>query len=64
MKKIKIMIGIILCSIFFFFLILYLNLFIIGYTFLKFAHFIIRQFWFYLLPIGLLLIILGLRKDE
>ena len=61
MKKIKIMIGIILCSIF---LILYLNLFIIGYTFLKFAHFIIRQFWFYLLPIGLLLIILGLRKDE
>ncbi len=62
MKKLKIFLGIILCSLFFFFLILYLNLFIMGYTFLKFGNFIIRQFWFWFLPIGIFLIYLGLKK--
>ena len=64
MKRLKILIGIVLCSLFLFFLILYLNLFLMGYTFLKFGNFIIRQFWFYFFPLGIFLIYDGLRKGQ
>lgn len=67
MKLIYIIVGIILCSISLFFLLLYLNLFTLGYTFLNFVKFISRKFWFWLLPTGILFIYIGLErkiKDE
>ena len=67
MKIIYLILGIITLSIFFFFLIIYLNLFIIGYSFKEFVYFIIRSGLIWLLLIGLLFIYKGIErilKDE
>lgn len=64
MKLIWIVLGIILCSITLFFLIIYLNLFTLGYTFVNFGKFIIRKIWFWFLPIGILLIYKGLKGKK
>lgn len=52
--------GCILISIGLFLIIIYLNLFVYGYTFLKFAYFIIRKGIILFIIIGLFLI----RKGE
>jgi hypothetical protein len=57
---IKNLLGCILISIGLFLIIIYLNLFVYGYTFLKFAYFIIRKGIILFIIIGLFLI----RKGE
>ncbi len=64
MNLIYLIIGIIFCSISLFFLIIYLNLFTLGYTFLNFVKFIIRSSWFYLFPLGIILIYKSLERKE
>ncbi len=64
MNLIYIIIGIILCSLFGFFVIIYLNLLTMGYTILKFGNFIIRRIWFWFLPIGIFLIYKGLERKR
>lgn len=54
------LLGCILISIGIFLIIIYLNLFVYGYTFLKFAYFIIRKGIILFIIIGLFLI----RKGE
>ena len=54
------LLGCILISIGLFLILIYLNLFVYGYTFLKFAYFIIRKGIILFLIIGLFLI----RKGE
>ena len=54
------LLGCILISIGLFLIIIYLNLFVYGYTFLKFAYFIIRKGIILFIIIGLYLI----RKGE
>lgn len=46
-----------------FFIILYLNLFTIGYSFLEFVYFIIRSIYCDLFFIGLILIYFSLERD-
>ena len=58
---------IICCSIALFLIIIYLNLLVIGYTFLEFVYFIISRGIFILFLVGLFLIYKGLEriiKDE
>ena len=50
------LIGIVLSSIGLFFIFLYLNLFVIGYSFFEFVYFIIRSIYCDLFFIGLFLI--------
>lgn len=57
---IKNLLGCILISIGLFLIIIYLNLFVYGYTFLKFVYFIIRKGIILFIIIGLFLI----RKGE
>lgn len=59
-----IILGILLCSIGLFFIIIYLNLFTFGYSFLEFVNFIIRIPYFYSLPLGVLSIIYGLERKK
>ena len=59
-----IILGILLCSIGLFFIIIYLNLFTFGYSFLEFVNFIIRVPYFYSLPLGVLSIIYGLERKK
>ena len=59
-----ILIGIMFCSFGLFFLIIYLNLFTFGYSFLEFVNFIIRIPYFYLLPIGIILIGYSLERKK
>ena len=62
MRIFYLIIGSILLSISLFFIIIYLNLFIIGYTILEFVYFIIRSGIIWLILIGLLLIYKGLEE--
>ena len=54
--------GIFLASIGLFFIFLYLNLLVIGYSFLEFVYFIIRSIYCDLFFIGLFLILIRLRR--
>lgn len=54
--------GILCCSISLFFLIIYLNLFTIGYTFQDYVYFIIRRGECNLLWVGIFLLFLLFRK--
>ena len=63
-KIITFIIGFILSSISLTFIILYLNIINLGYTFLDFLNFIIRKWELYLFFIGIILMIIGLRKDK
>ena len=62
MRIFYLIIGSILLSISLFFIIIYLNLFIIGYTILEFVYFIIRSGIIWLILIGLLLIYKGFEE--
>lgn len=59
---IKNLLGCILISIGLFLIIIYLNLFVYGYTFLKFAYFIIRKGIILFIIIGLFLIRMGEKR--
>lgn len=56
--------GIIFTSIGFFYIILYLNLFTMGYSFLNYVNFIIRRFECLLFIIGVLIIIYCLEREK
>lgn len=63
MKKIIILgIGILFLAISTFFMILYLNVFTFGYSFLDYVHFINRKIECLLFYIGFILIVVGLKK--
>jgi len=57
-------IGFIFTTLGLFFIILYLNLFVIGYSFFEFVYFIIRSIYCDLFFIGLLLIYLSLGRKK
>ena len=56
--------AILFCSIGLFFNVLYLNLFTIGYTFLEYVYFIIRRVECNCFFIGLLLLLLKIKKGH
>ncbi len=64
LRIISFIIGFILSSISLTFIILYLNIISLGYSFLNFLSFIIRKWELYLLFIGIILMILAFRKDK
>jgi len=55
-------IGFIISVLGLFFIILYLNLLVIGYSFLDFVYFIIRNIYCDLFFIGIILIIISLER--
>ena len=57
-------VGFILAIIGLFFIILYLNLFVIGYTFLEFVYFIIRSIYCDVFFLGLFLIFWSLKRRK
>ncbi len=57
-------IGYILSVIGLFFILLYLNLLVIGYSFFEFVYFIIRSIYCDLFFMGIILIILSLRRPK
>ena len=56
--------GILLTSLGLFFIFMYLNLLVIGYSFLEFVYFIIRSIYCDLFFIGIFLIIMSLRRKK
>ena len=63
MKKIILLgLGILFLSISLFFMILYLNLFTLGYSFFDYVYFINSRIECLIFYIGILLIIIGLKK--
>ena len=63
MKKIILLgIGILFLAISFFFMILYLNLFTLGYSFFDYVHFINSRIECLVFYIGIILVIVGLKK--
>ncbi len=56
--------GILLTSFGLFFIFMYLNLLVIGYSFLEFVYFIIRSIYCDLFFIGIFLIIMSLRRKK
>ena len=65
MKKIILLgIGILFLSISIFFMILYLNLFTLGYSFLEYVHFINSRIECLLFYTGVILIIIDLKKER
>lgn len=64
MKVINILLGSFLISIGLFLVIIYLNLFTIGYTFFKFVYFIIRNGIILFFISGIFLIYKGIRRKK
>lgn len=62
MKLFFLIIGCILISLFFFLVLIYFNLFTLGYTFLEFVYFIISSGIIWLLVIGLIFIYKGMER--
>ena len=63
MKKIILLgIGILFLAISLFFMILYLNLFTLGYSFFDYVHFINSRIECLIFYIGIVLVIVGLKK--
>ena len=62
MNYFKMVIGSILVSIGLFFLIIYLNLFAMGYTFWKFVYFIIRNGILFIILLGIFIIKKGIGR--
>ena len=61
-RVIPLILGIILCSTSIFFIIIYLNLFTMGYSFLEFVKFINTRVECLLLYVGIILIIYSLER--
>ena len=62
MKLFFLIIVCILISLFFFLVLIYFNLFTLGYTFLEFVYFIISSGIIWLLVIGLIFIYKGMER--
>ena len=62
LRIVILLIGYILSVIGLFFIFLYLNLLAIGYSFFEFVYFIIRSIYCDLFFVGVILIILSLRR--
>ena len=62
MNYLLLLLGIILSIIGLFFIIIYLNLFVIGYNFLEYVYFISRSIYSDLFFVGILLIILFFKR--
>ena len=62
MKILYLILGIITISISFFLIIIYLNLFTIGYTFIEFVYFIIRSGIMWLLILGVFFLYKGIGR--
>jgi len=56
------LLGVILCSLGFMFMILYLNLLTMGYSFLEFVNFIIRRKECWLVVVGIILILISFER--
>ena len=56
--------GVIFCIIGLFFILLYLNLLIIGYSFFEFVQYIFRSIYSNIFFIGIVLIILSLERKK
>lgn len=54
--------GILLAGLGLFFIIMYLNLLKMGYSFLEFGKFISRSFECYFLIIGIIMIVIGIER--
>lgn len=63
-KIITFIIGFVLSSLSLTFLLLYLNILNLGYSFIEFVNFIIRKWELYLFFVGIILMVLSLRKDK
>ncbi len=57
-------VGVYLISISILFMIIYLNLFIMGYTFINYVYFIIRRVEVLSIIPGIILVTLSFRKDK
>ena len=64
LKFFMFIIGFTLSSLSLTFLFLYLNILNIGYSFIEFINFIIRKWELYLFFIGIILMIISLRKGK
>ena len=62
MKILYLILGIITISISFFLIIIYLNLFTIGYTFIEYVYFIIRSGIIWLLILGVFFLYKGIGR--
>jgi len=58
------LLGFILATIGLFFIILYINLLVIGYSFLEFVYFIIRSIYCNIFFIGVILIFISIGRNE
>ena len=63
-KKRLLFLGIILTILGLFFNILYVNIFVLGYSFIDYVHFISNRIEFYFLWLGILFIIIYLKRKE
>lgn len=63
-RLIMFILGVLLTSIGNMFLLIYLNLLTMGYSFLEYVNFIIRRYECYFSVIGLILIIIALKGKE
>lgn len=63
-KSLIFIIGFILSSLSLTFLLLYINVLNIGYSFLDFINFILRKWELYLFFIGIILMAISLRKEK
>ena len=63
-KILMFIIGFILTSLSLSFLFLYLNILNLGYNFIEFINFIIKKWELYLFFIGIILMIISLRKEK
>ena len=63
-KALLFILGFILSSLSLSFIILYLNILNLGYSFLEFINFIIRKWELYLLFIGIILMVISFRKGK
>lgn len=63
-KNTLLILGVILTTLGIFFNIIYLNVFILGYSFLEYVHFISRRIEFYFLISGLLCLLIYFKRKD
>jgi len=64
MKILFLCLSIVFFSVFIFLVILYLNLFVIGYTFFDFVYFIIRRGIIFIALVGVLFLFFGMERKR
>lgn len=63
-KNILLILGIILTTLGIFFNIIYLNVLILGYSFLEYVQFISRRIEFYFFIIGVIILVFNFKRKE